>query len=148
MLALQQLGVRLSELNPERLSALGLPERLVDAIAMARKLTGHEARRRQMQYVGRLMRDVDAQPIEAQLARWAEAPNAEKARLAAVERWREQLLEGGESLDLLCTQYPGADRPLLARLVVRATAERRSGTPPHAYRDLFRVLNALFVERA
>jgi ribosome-associated protein len=148
MLALQQLGVRLTLLNPARVSALGLPERLADAIAEARKVTGHEARRRQMQYVGRLMRDVDPAPIEAQLARWAEAPNAEKARLAAVERWRDRLLAEGDSLDALCTQWPAADRRLLAGLIARAAGERRSGSPPHAFRDLFRVLNALLVERA
>lgn len=143
MLALQQLGVRLSELNAERLSALELPEQLADAIHAARKLTGHEARRRQMQYVGRLMRDVDPQPILAQLARWAEAPNAEKARLAAVERWRDRLLQNPDALELLCTQYPAADRPMLAGLAARAAAERRSGSPPHAFRELFRVLNGL-----
>jgi ribosome-associated protein len=146
MLALQQLGVRLSELSAERLSALGLPERLAEAIASVRKLTGHEARRRQMQYVGRLMREVDPQPIEAQLARWAEAPNAEKARLAAVERWRERLLHEPDALDSLCTQWPAAARSLLAGLVARAASERRSGSPPHAYRELFRALNALLVE--
>ena len=147
MLALQQLGVRLSELSADRLSALELPERLADALATARKLTGHEARRRQMQYVGRLMRDVDPRPIEAQLARWAVAPNAEKARLAAVERWRERLLEDGQSLDLLCTKRPDADRSLLASLAARAAAERNSGSQPHAFRELFRVLNALLAER-
>ena len=148
MLALQQLGVRLTELNTERLSALRLPERLTDAIHAARKVTGHEARRRQMQYVGRLMRDVDPEPIEAQLARWSEAPNAEKARLAAVERWRDRLLQDPGALELLCTQWPTADRPLLAGLAARAAAERRSGSRPHAFRELFRVLNGLLTERA
>src|SRR6266478_3233161 len=59
MLALQDLGETLTELRPDRLAALALPERLAEAIATARKLTRHEARRRQMQFVGRLMRDID-----------------------------------------------------------------------------------------
>jgi ribosome-associated protein len=146
MHALQQLGVRLSELSAERLAALGLPERLADAIATARTLTGHEARRRQMQYVGRLMREVDPQPIEAQLAQWAQAPNSQKARLAVAERWRERLLCEPDALDLLCTQWPAADRSLLAGLAARAASERSSGSPPHAFRALFRALNALLAE--
>lgn len=143
MLALQDLGETLTELKPERLAALALPERLAEAIATARKLTRHEARRRQMQFVGRLMRDIDPVPIQTQLANWAVAPNAEKARLAAVERWRTRLLEEPEALDQLCVRSPRVDRPRLAALVARAAEERRDGSPPHAYRELFRELNML-----
>lgn len=71
MHALQDLGRELVELDPSRVATLGLPERLVDAIALARKLTRHEAKRRQMQYIGRLMRDVDPQPLIDALARWS-----------------------------------------------------------------------------
>src|SRR6476661_3794044 len=89
---LQSLGETLVRLSAARLSELGLPERLLDAIEQARAITKHEARRRQMQYIGRLMRDVDPDPIRSRLAQWGDAPAAEKARLAAVERWRERLL--------------------------------------------------------
>lgn len=143
MLALQDLGEALIDLNPARLAALPLPERLADAIAAAKHLTRREARRRQLQYIGRLMRDVDPAPIEAQLAQWAVAPHAEKARIAAVERWRERLLAEADALDQLCTESPRADRSRFAALVARAAAERTRGTPPHAYRELFRELNAL-----
>jgi ribosome-associated protein len=144
MLALQDLGETLTELRPDRLAALALPERLAEAIATARKLTRHEARRRQMQFVGKLMRDIDPAPIEAQLVKWAAAPNAEKARLADVERWRERLLDEPDALDQLCVRLPRADRPRLAGLVARATHERSHGSAPHAYRELFRELNSLF----
>jgi hypothetical protein len=82
---LQSLGETLVQLSAQRLSELGLPERLADAIEQARGISKHEARRRQMQYIGRLMRDVDPEPIRARLAQWGTAPAAEKARLAAVE---------------------------------------------------------------
>ena len=85
---LQSLGEALVRLPAARLAELGLPERLADAIEQARAISKHEARRRQMQFIGRLMRDVDPDPIRARLAQWGEAPAAEKARLAAVERWR------------------------------------------------------------
>lgn len=147
MLALQDLGERLVELTPARLASLDLPERLSDAIAVARKLTGHEARRRQMQYVGRLMREVDPAPIEAELVRWTHAPNAEKARLVTVERWRERLLSEAGALDAFLETQPLTDRAALQSLIARAGAERARGTPPHAYRELFRLLNSLFAAR-
>ncbi len=143
MLALQDLGEVLTELNPARLAALELPERLAEAIATARKLTRHEARRRQMQFVGRLMRDIDPVAIEAQLANWAVAPNAEKARIASVEQWRARLIAEPDALDQLCAQARNTDRPRLAALIARAGTERSRGSPPHAFRELFRELNAL-----
>ena len=143
MHALQDLGEAMVGLTPERLAALALPERLADAIAEARQITRWEARRRQMQFIGRLMRDVDPLPIQARLEQWEGAPNAEKARLAHVERWRTRLLSEGDALDRLCVEHPGADRPRLEALVTRVRDERAHGQPPHAYRELFRALNAL-----
>lgn len=144
MHALQDLGEAMVRLTPARLAALALPERLADAIAEARQITRWEARRRQMQFIGRLMRDVDPLPIQARLEQWAGAPNAEKSRLADVERWRTRLLAEADALDRLCAENPFADRPRLAALVARVRDERAHGEPPHAYRELFRTLNALF----
>src|ERR1700681_3489582 len=144
MHALQDLGEAMVLLTPARLAALALPERLADAILQARHITRWEARRRQMQFIGRLMRDVDPLPIQARLEQWAGAPAAEKARLAHVERWRTRLLSEGDALDRLCAENARADRPRLAALVARIRDERAHGKPPHAYRELFRTLNALF----
>ena len=83
MHALQDLGVERVALDPKRLGTLDLPEPLVDAIALARKLTQHEARRRQMQFIGRLMRDVDPAPLREALAAWAQGSQRERARGAA-----------------------------------------------------------------
>ena len=143
MHALQDLGEAMVRLTPARLAALALPERLADAIAEARQITRWEARRRQMQFIGRLMRDVDPLPIQARLEQWEGGPNAEKARLAHVERWRTRLLSEGDALDRLCAEHPSADRPRLEALVTRVRDERAHGQPPHAYRELFRTLNAL-----
>ena len=143
MHALQDLGEAMVRLTPARLAALALPERLADAIAEARQITRWEARRRQMQFIGRLMRDVDPLPIQARLEQWEGAPNAEKARLAQVERWRTRLLSEGDALDRLCVEHPRADRPRMEALVTRVRDERAHGQPPHAYRELFRALNAL-----
>lgn len=79
---LQDLGIALVELDATRLATLGLPENLIDAIALARTLRKHEARRRQLQYIGRLMRDVDPAPIRAALAEWDSAGGARARRVA------------------------------------------------------------------
>ena len=145
---LQTLGEALVRLPAPRLTELGLPERLAYAIEQARTIGKHEARRRQMQYIGRLMREVDPDPIRARLAQWGEAPAAEKARLAAVERWRERLLVEPGGIDALCAAVPHADRARLSALVTRVRAERAGAAPPHSYRELFRALNTLLATRA
>jgi ribosome-associated protein len=138
--ALQDLGATLCALDAGRLAQLGLPERLVDAIALARGITKHEARRRQLQYVGRLMRDVDPAPIRAALERWENVPREEKARFAALERWRERLLDEPGAVDAFMLAHPAADRVALERALAAARAERGRGGPPHAFRALFRAI--------
>lgn len=141
--ALQDLGEALLGLTPARLTELDLPDRLIDALDAARRITQREAKRRQVQYIGRLMRQVDPGPIRAKLAQWSAGPNAEKARLHAVERWRERLLSEPDALDRLCGERPDTDRAQLAALLAAAHAEREAGRPPRARRKLYRVLNAL-----
>ena len=144
MNALQELGEALLSVGPARRAELDLPERLTEALDAAQRITQREARRRQLQFIGRLMRDVEAEPIRAQLARWADAPNAEKARLHTLERWRERLLADAAALDRLCAERPAADRERLAALIVAVHGERNRAQPPRAYRELFRALAAIF----
>jgi len=144
---LQALGEALVRVDPQRLRDLDLPERLTEAIGETRRITQHEARRRQLQFIGRLMREVDASPIRARLAEWEDAPNREKARLHAIERWRERLLAEPDALGALCAEHPGADRIALAELVESVHRQRVRGGPPRAYRELFRTLGALLRER-
>jgi ribosome-associated protein len=140
MHALQDLGEQLVSLDPARLRTLDLPERLHDAVLLARSITRHEARRRQMQYIGRLMRDVDPVPLATALKRWSEGPAEEKARFAALERWRTRLLDDATGLADFIAGHPSADRAELADLVHAARAERTSGGPPHRQRALFRAI--------
>lgn len=143
MSALQDLGVALVALDARRLATLGLPERLVDAIALARTLTRHEARRRQMQFIGRLMRDVDPQPVRDALAAWAQGPEQERVRFAAVERWRDRIVDDAQGLQAFVEAYPAASRVALAALLADARAERARGAPPHKSRALFRELKRI-----
>lgn len=143
MTALQALGEALVAVGSARRAELALPERLTEALDAAQRITQREARRRQLQFIGRLMREVDAAPIRARLALWEDAPNAEKARLHAVERWRERLLSETGALDALCAEQPGANRARLAELVDSVHAERLHAGPPRGYRELFRALDRL-----
>ena len=77
-----------------------------------------------MQFIGRLMRDVDPAPLEAALKRWSEGPAEEKARFAALERWRTRLLDEPTGLADFIAEHPAADRAELADLVHAARAER------------------------
>ena len=137
---LQTLGERLVGLNAEQLAAIALPEDLQDAIERARHITKHEARRRQLQYIGRLMRDVDPEPIREKLKVWDGVSIEETARLHRIERWREKLLEDDGGVDALVRVHPGVDTRLLGALVRKAREERSAGQPPRAYRELFRAL--------
>jgi len=143
MHALQDLGLALIAQDPARVAELGLPEQLADAIAEARSIRAHEGRRRQMQYIGKLMRDVDPAPIAAALARWAAGVPEDRERFAALERWRDELVTDDAALDRFVAAHPDADRAALATLVREVRAERSRGGPPHRYRALFRALRAV-----
>ena len=140
---LQVLGEELIALDPGRLAALDLPERLADAIAQARGITQHEGRRRQLQFVGKLMRDVDAAPIKAALIEWQRGSNTARARFARIEQWRDRVLAEPDGLAHFLAAYPNADHAKLTSLVNDARAERARGGPPHKSRALFRALTRI-----
>jgi ribosome-associated protein len=144
---LRDLGETLVALDARRLAELAveteLPERLVDAITQARTITAWGGRKRQLQYVGKLMRDVDPEPIRRRLDAWAHGHHLDMARQHALESLRERLLADPAALDALAADHAGLDRARLAALIARARSERAGGEPPHAYRELFRELKAL-----
>lgn len=146
MLALQHLGVQLLGLNEQQLKIMELPESLLDAVQEARRLTKHEAKRRQMQYIGRLMRDIDAAPIRDRLEQWLGQGREHTAQLHALERWREDLLAGDPALASFLQEYPGADSQKLRSLIRNARREQSASLPPKAYRELFRVLREMTTE--
>jgi ribosome-associated protein len=137
---LQDLGEALVALDAQRLASLDLPERLADAIKLARTVTRHEARRRQLQYIGRLMRDVDAEPLRAALLQWSQGSKRERTRFALLERWRDRVLQDAGGVQAFVDAYPLAQPDLLARLAAAARDERARGGPPHKSRALFREL--------
>ena len=143
---LQSLGERLVELNPEQLAAIALPEDLRNAIDAVRRITRREARRRQLQYIGRLMRSVDPEPIREKLKVWHGISTEHTARMHRVERWRERLMEEEIAMREFAQVHVGVDTQRLRALVRKAREERDTGLPPHGYRELFRALRDIMSE--
>jgi ribosome-associated protein len=140
MIALQQLGEELVDLNASQLEEVPLPERLREAIVEARRITQHEGRRRQMQYVGRLMREIDAAPVREKLASWKGVSREAAALLHRIERWRERLLTEEPAVQEFANAYPRADLQHLRSLLRSIRKEREENKPSKHYRELFRVL--------
>ena len=143
MLELQDLGKQLVELPDAQLAAMELEPALEQAVLEARRMKSHEAKRRQLQYIGRLMRDVDAAPIRERLA----ALSGSSARAAAAHRrleaLRERLLADDEALTQFAAEHPGIDVQKLRSLIRQVRHDRDAGRPPRGYRDLFRLLKDL-----
>jgi len=140
MHALQALGVELVALPESLLSDMGLDAPLLGAILEAKRIKSHEAKRRQMQYIGRLMRDVDAAPIRARLADLRGESAQSAAAHRRTEALRTRLLEDDAALTEFAAAHPGADLQALRALLRNARREMKAGKPPRAFRELFRFL--------
>ncbi len=143
--AAQDLGESLIALRDSELVALNLPERLLDAIREARRIPSRGGGARQRQFIGKLMRDIDLEPIRAALAARSEESAREAERFKRLEAWRERLVrEGSAALGELERWRPGLDRVEWMRLIAAAQSERIRAGGGAAGRELFRALRALF----
>jgi ribosome-associated protein len=140
---LQALGAALAALSEAQLKSMALAEDLLGALLEAKRIKSHEAKRRQMQYIGRLMRDIDPAPIRSRLAEIEGNSAQATARHRRLEAWRERLLGDDEALTAFAAEHPGADLQALRTLIRNARKEASLGRPPRAYRELFRVLKDL-----
>ena len=140
MHALQALGAALVALPPAQLESLPLPEELADAVREAHRIASHEAKRRHMQYIGRIMREVDAEPIRAALEDLQGRSGAARARHRRIEQWRDRLLADDAALTEFASEHAHADLQALRTLIRNARAEIASRRAPHAQRALFRAL--------
>jgi ribosome-associated protein len=138
---LQSLGEALIELSDSELDALPLPDQLRDAVLLARKITKHGGLYRQKQYIGKLMRKIDAEPIRAALDARRDRERVEALRFHRIEQWRDRLLrEGAPAIEKLGSEAPGIDLAALTALVERARREKQEQNSTQASRELFRLL--------
>jgi ribosome-associated protein len=139
-----RLAETLAALSEAELARVPLDDELREEVRRTRAVTSHIARKRQTQFLAKQMRKLGEEalePIRRALAHDREKAHREAAALHQIERWRERLLaEGDEALGEYLAAHPSADRQRLRQLVRNALAERKADRPPHAYRELFRVL--------
>jgi ribosome-associated protein len=147
MLARQELGEELSKLPTDQFEKIALPEELRDAIVEARRIHQHGAHKRQLQFIGRLMRDIDPRPIQEQLDTLRGQSARAAKELHLIERWRDRLLsEGDEALGELVQQQAEVDRHHIRQLLRNAHKEKLANKPPKSARALFRYLREIMLE--
>lgn len=143
---LKKLGASLMELNPTNLAKIPLDDALREAIELAQRLK-LEARRRQIQYVGKLLRNVDPEPIQEALDKVENRHNQQLALLQKLEMTRDQLIDGGDAvLSDLLDEYPALDRQHLRNLVRMAQKERQANKPAKNYREIFQYLKSVIAQ--
>lgn len=139
--ALQALGEALIALRPDELAAMDLPAPLREAVETARAMKAHGALRRQKQYIGKLMRRLDPEPLRAALEARHALSAAETRRFHLAEGWRERLLAEGEGAVPACAEATGTEPGRLAGLTRRARAAAGDAERKQAARRLFRYLH-------
>jgi ribosome-associated protein len=150
MLELLALGKRVVELSPDRVKQLPLSEKLEEAVLLAQKTNSREGKRRQIHYVGKLMRDAQAQAIMDQIETWEKGSVADTAYMHTLERDRERLLNDDQALTDWLNKYPDTDVQAF-RAMIRAARQENAknaallpGQAPQKkhYRALFQAIKA------
>jgi ribosome-associated protein len=144
MESLKNLGWRLLEFSDDALRQLAMPDKLLDAIRTAKRIKSHGARKRQMQFIGKLMRDIDAAPIRKAVDLADHQQSTRSREFHLIEDLREKLLtEGDSALPEVLSYFPRAERQYLRKLVRQAKTEQETRQPPRASRLVFRYLREL-----
>lgn len=149
MTALQKLGEQLVDASAERVGRIGIPEDLQNAISECRRIKNHEGRRRQLQYVGKLMRSLDEEDIakiNEAVESWKGQSRADTVFMHVLENQREKLLSHETALTEFMQRYPHADVQQLRTLIRNARKEVSGGKPPKAYREIYRLLREIMTE--
>jgi ribosome-associated protein len=142
--ALRKLGEELLSFDETTLTELGIPGNLLDAVRLANRIKSHGARRRQLHYIGKLMRNVDTTPIRVAIEARDHQNSTRTSDFHLLEELREALItEGDSSLAMVLEHFPLADRQHLRKLARQARKERDAHQPLRGSRRLFRYLREL-----
>lgn len=142
--ALQKLGEQLVTLSSEQLRGIDLEEELLKAVMLARKTKSHEARRRQMQYIGTLMRHIDPEPIQDALKNIRHGGFHKPRALKKIEKWRDEIKKGNRQIiEEILSNCPDAERQRLAQLARNARNSHETGKGEKSSRTLFRYLKEI-----
>lgn len=134
MQSLQDFGQALADLPAERLARLDMPDSLREAFAEMARLKSHEARRRQAQFIGKILRDIDITPFESALSVWRQGKAQAARGFPDLARWRDRLLAGDEALTAWCALHPLTDTRRLRTLLRNARQEETAAAEEAAHR--------------
>lgn len=150
----QALGEALLTLRADLMARLDLPEKLLDAIAQARKITNFEGKRRQMQFIGKLMRPLDPEPIRAAIDEQKNGSAQLTLALHLAEQWRDKLIDSDDALGDWLTEHPDTDAQQLRALVRQARKDAKPEKPGEAprhgksYREIFQLVRQALAPEA
>ena len=148
----QALGEALLTLRADLMARLDLPDKLLDALKEARRITNFEGRRRQMQFIGKLMRPLDMTPIRAAIDEQANGSADLTLALHLAEQWRDRLIEADDALGEWMTAYPATDSQQLRALIRQARKDAKPEKPGEAprhgksYREIFQLVKLAMAE--
>ncbi len=141
MTALQKMGEELVNLPAAKLEKIPMDELLEDAVMLARRLKNREGKRRQLQYIGKIMRNIDSEAIQQKLDSFHHQSQTFRQTQHKLEQWRDRLLsEGDTAISDLLNTYPELDRQHLRQLIRQANKEASQSKPPAASRKIFKYL--------
>jgi len=145
MTALQEIGASLTRLTEKQLANVPIDdERLLEAIKETQQITSNSALKRQLQFIGKLMRDTDVEAIERALQAMYKQKQGKNDTFHELEKLRDSILEQGlAGVEQVMSRWPSADRQQLRQLILQHQRERKNNKPPAASRKLFKALRAL-----
>ncbi len=141
--AMTRLGEQLVALDDKKLRQLTLAENLFDAIIATRKIKQHGARKRQLLFLGKLLRQIDTSEITSQLAAFDTQSKQQAQAFHQLEQWRDKLLADDQAMTELLNEYPAMDRQHIRQLIRSARKEQQLNKPPAAARSLFKYLRSV-----
>ncbi len=142
MIELQDMGEELVELSKDALKKIPMSDELREAIKEYQRIPTHGAHRRQMQYIGKIMRNEDTAPIVEKLKQLKGSSTAATALLHRIERYRNEMIATDEAITRFLGNFPSVDAQPLRALVRNARKEAELAKPPKAYRELFQLIKA------
>jgi len=141
---MQELGEKMITLNQEELSKINMDDELRRAIEEAQRMKSHGALKRQKQYIGKIIRNLEDETLEPQLNRILHKHDIHNAEFKRMEKWRDTILENGDQgINAFMEEYPDADRHHLRQLVRNAKKEKLNNKPPVAYRQIFKYIREI-----
>lgn len=141
---LVEVGEEILKLSTEEIRSLQLPDELEDAVNTALKIKSRSGLKRQRLYIGKLLRSMDSEVIEAQLRKIQHRHDTNTAQFKRLERWRDSLIDNDkQTLNEIISHFPDIDRQHINQLIRAAHQEKKQEKPPAASRKLFKYLREL-----